>query len=171
MAVILRPATVEDTDEVAAVWHDAWHDGHGNLVPPPWRKLRDRENFRIRAPGLIPHMIVAVDKAAGTEGGDIICGFVTTEDNALEDLFVAATHRGTGVAARLLRAGEERLAAAGVRTAELQCSQGNDRAQRFYEKMGWRVARPGVQEIDTPEGRQSLDNWIMEKILLPSGGR
>ncbi|RVU39077.1 GNAT family N-acetyltransferase [Hwanghaeella grinnelliae] len=165
MAIFLRAATVEDTDEVAAVWHDAWHDGHGNLVPAAWRKLRNRENFRMRAPALIPHMIVAVDEAAGAEGNDIICGFVTTEDNSLEDLFVAATHRGTGVAARLLRAGEEQLAAAGVTTAELQCTQGNDRAQRFYEKMGWQAVRPGVQEIDTPDGRQSLDNWIMEKSL------
>ena len=170
MAIILRPATVDDTDDVAAVWHDAWHDGHGELVPPAWRRMRSRENFRMRAPALIPHMIVAVDEAAGAEGSDIICGFVTTEANSLEDLFVAATHRGTGVAARLLREGEERLAAAGVKTAQLECTQGNDRAQRFYEKMGWRVACPGVQEIDTPEGRQSLDNWIMEKSLGTSAG-
>lgn len=166
MAVILRPATVEDTDEVAAVWHDAWHDGHGALVPPAWRRHRSRENFRLRAPGLIPTMIVAVDESAGA-----LCGFVTTEGEQLEDLFVAAEHRGTDVAARLLRAGEERLAAAGIRTAYLECTRGNERAQRFYEKMDWRIARPGKQEIDTAEGRQSLDIWVMEKTLTTNVGR
>ncbi len=164
MAIVLRPATMEDTDKVAAVWHDAWHDGHGALVPPAWRRHRSRENFRMRAPALIPHMIVAVDD--GPDGEEIICGFVTTEGNSLEDLFVAARHRGTGTAARLLRAGEEVLSAAGVKTAQLECTQGNGRAQRFYEKMGWRVVGPGVQEIDTPEGRQSLDILMMEKKLI-----
>ena len=166
MAVILRPATAEDTDEVASVWHDAWHDGHGELVSPPWRRMRTPENFRMRAPALIPHMTVAVDEDAGPDGTDVICGFVTIEENAIEDLFVAATHRGTGIAARLLRAGEIQLAENGVTVAQLQCTQGNDRAQRFYEKMGWRAIRPDVQEIDTPEGRQSLAIWIMEKTLL-----
>jgi len=165
MAIDLRSATVEDTDEVAAVWHDAWHDGHGDLVSPSWRRHRNRDNFRMRAPALIPHMIVAVQAGAGEDARDAICGFVTTEGSAVEDLFVAAAHRGTGVAARLLRAAETRLAEAGVATAVLECTQGNDRAQRFYEKMGWRVTRPGVQEIDTADGRQSLDILIMEKDL------
>ena len=165
MAVILRSATVADTDAVAAVWHDAWHDGHGELVSPGWRRHRSPENFRLRAPALIPHMIVAVDEGADDSGQDIICGFVTTEDNAVEDLFVAATHRGTGTAARLLREAENRLSAAGMKTACLQCTQGNDRAQRFYEKMGWRIARPDIQKIDTAEGRHSLDIWVMTKEL------
>ncbi|WP_425404511.1 N-acetyltransferase family protein [Hwanghaeella sp.] len=164
MSIILRPATVEDIEEVAAVWHDAWHDGHGELVSPPWRRLRDRENFRMRAPGLIPNMILAYDEEA-----QAICGFVVPEEDQIEDLFVAAPYRGTGTAARLLRAGEEKLAAAGVALAQLECTQRNDRAQRFYEKMGWRVARAGTQEVDTPEGRQSLDIWVMEKALPRSG--
>lgn len=162
MAIILRPATEDDTDEVAAVWHDAWHDGHGELVSPAWRRHRSRENFRLRAPALIPRMIVAVEENGGNS---VICGFVTTDGSELEDLFVAASHRGTGTAARLIREGEKVLAAAGVKTAFLECSQGNDRAQRFYEKMGWRVARASVQEIETAEGRQSLDIWVMEKPL------
>lgn len=169
MAIVLRPATVEDTDVVSAVWHDAWHDGHGALVPPAWRRLRNPDNFRMRAPGLIPNMIVAVDEDLATDGNTGIVGFTVATGTELEDLFLAASHRGTDIAARLLRAGEEKLAAAGVSVAQLECTQGNTRAQRFYEKMGWHISYPSTQEVDTPEGRQSLDIWVMEKPLSPTG--
>jgi GNAT superfamily N-acetyltransferase len=87
------------------------------------------------------------------------------QGDELDQLFVAAEARGTGVAAALLADGEARLAAAGVRTAWLACAIGNDRAARFYEKHGWRRAGTMIHRPETPDGPFPLEVWRYEKEL------
>jgi GNAT superfamily N-acetyltransferase len=55
-------------------------------------------------------------------------------------LWVAPTHRGTDVARDLVRAVLGWAAATGARTVALWVTRGNDRAQRFYERMGFIVS-------------------------------
>jgi ribosomal protein S18 acetylase RimI-like enzyme len=78
---------------------------------------------------------------------------------------VARSARGSGVAARLVRDAEERLAARGVTTAWLACAIGNERAARFYEKHGWRRTGTVVNIAETAEGGFALDVWRFEKDL------
>jgi putative acetyltransferase len=68
--------------------------------------------------------------------GSAPVGFVTVHDDELEQLFVAASARGTGIAEALLRHGE-RVIAATHDVAWLAVAAGNARARRFYEKSGW----------------------------------
>jgi ribosomal protein S18 acetylase RimI-like enzyme len=55
----------------------------------------------------------------------------------VEQVYVDAAHRGSGVAAALLVEGERQVAANGYTSAWLAVVAGNARARRFYERQGW----------------------------------
>jgi GNAT superfamily N-acetyltransferase len=55
----------------------------------------------------------------------------------VEQVYVAAGHRGTGVAATLIREAEAQVRANGHDTAWLAVVAGNTRARAFYERAGW----------------------------------
>jgi GNAT superfamily N-acetyltransferase len=60
-------------------------------------------------------------------------------DRQLVSMWVAPTHRGTGVAVELVEAVLTWARDAGARRIGLWVTRGNDRAQRFYERMGFTV--------------------------------
>lgn len=66
-----------------------------------------------------------------------VAGFVMVVGSEVEQVYVAASHRGTGVADVLLDAAERRVAEAGHPTAWLAVVAENGRARRFYERRGW----------------------------------
>jgi GNAT superfamily N-acetyltransferase len=98
----------------------------------------------------------ALDKAALDDAGEpapaSVVGFVTVRGEEVEQLFVAATHRGSGIASDLLSAAEDRIAAAGYAEAWLAVVAGNARARRFYERAGWFDGGPLDYQAETPEG-------------------
>jgi ribosomal protein S18 acetylase RimI-like enzyme len=57
----------------------------------------------------------------------------------LYSLCVAEHERGQGIGTRLLDAVDEELAARGVRDLRISVLAGNERAQRLYERRGFRV--------------------------------
>jgi transcriptional regulator GlxA family with amidase domain/GNAT superfamily N-acetyltransferase len=130
MAVELRPAREQDAAAVAAVWEPAWRDGHLGHVPAAVVALRTPETFRSRAAAMMAGTTVA-------ELDGAIVGFATVSGDEVEQVFVAAASRGSGVAAALLEDAERRVAAAGHDTAWLAVVTGNARARRFYERCGW----------------------------------
>ena len=65
-------------------------------------------------------------------------GFVMVVDDEVEQVFVARSARGSGLADQLLAEAERRVAAAGHAEAWLAVVAGNARARRFYERQGWR---------------------------------
>ncbi|WP_285107215.1 GNAT family N-acetyltransferase [Promicromonospora sp. MEB111] len=168
--VELRHAVPADAPAIAAVWHAAWGDGHRGLVPSALEAVRTRESFGPRAAARVPGTTVAVALAAPADGGaadggpadggsadggpdqDTVAGFVTVKGEELEQLFVAAAHRGSGIASDLLSAGEARIAAAGHTEAWLAVVTGNTRARRFYERAGWSDGGPLDYQAETSEG-------------------
>jgi GNAT superfamily N-acetyltransferase len=146
MPYTLRPATDADTDAVAALWRAAWRDGHLGHVSEELVAIRTPESFRERSAVRIPRTAVAVDGDGG------IAGFVTTEADEVEQVFVGAGHRGTGVAGLLLTEGERRVAAAGHPRAWLAVVDGNTRARRFYERRGWVDEGAYLHRADAPDG-------------------
>ncbi|MFD6138524.1 GNAT family N-acetyltransferase [Promicromonospora sp. NPDC060271] len=141
----LRQAVPDDAPGIADVWHAAWGDGHHGLVPPALEAVRTRESFGPRAASRVPRTTVAV-----ADGG--VVGFVTVHDDEVEQVFVSATHRGSGLAAHLLSDGEDRVAAAGYTEAWLAVVAGNGRARRFYERQGWADAGPLDYQAETAAG-------------------
>ena len=70
----------------------------------------------------------------------------------VEQVYVAAAHRGKGVAPVLMREAERQVAANGHATAWLAVVPGNDRARAFYAKSGWSDEGPFDYPAATERG-------------------
>jgi GNAT superfamily N-acetyltransferase len=157
----LRAARPEDLPALAVLWHDAWHEAHGALVPPALARARSLANFRDRLPRLVPGLRLAADPA-GLLG---FCAVTTDPPGELDQLFLAPRARGTGLGARLLADGETRLLAAGCPRPVLRCHPGNARARAFYARAGWAETGLARVLVDTPEGLFGLETLTLGKTL------
>lgn len=128
--VTLRPARPDDAPAVAEIWHDGWKDGHLGNVPDALTAARDEASFHIRAAQRMGDTTVA-------ELHGEVAGFVMLEGDELEQFYVSANHRGSGVADALMEEAERQLRDAGHATVWLAVVAGNTRARRFYERRGW----------------------------------
>jgi len=129
-AVTLRRATPEDAIAVADIWHLGWEDGHLGFVPQELTEARTEDSFRTRAAGRVGDTTVAIVDGA-------VAGFVMVVDDEVEQVYVSALHRGTGVAAVLMREAERQVRANGHTKAWLAVLPSNGRARAFYERAGW----------------------------------
>jgi GNAT superfamily N-acetyltransferase len=128
--ILLRPGTVEDVQRVAAIWWAGWRDGHLGGVPEELVVARSLESFQKRAGTRVSDATIAtVD--------DLVAGFTMVVVDEVEQLYVAAEHRGRGVAQRLLEAAEQQVADHGSQEAWLAVVASNMRARTFYERAGW----------------------------------
>lgn len=141
----LRPARPGDAAAVARLWESAWRDAHLGHVSDALVAMRTPESFAARAAARVPETAVA-------EVGGEIAGFVTVGGDEVEQLFVAAEHRGTGVAALLLAEGERRAAARGHERVWLAVVTGNARARRFYARQGWTDEGPFDYQAEGEDG-------------------
>ncbi len=125
-----RPATIDDLDALTDIWHDGWHEAHADHVPNELIGLRDHASLRIR----MENMLADTD-VVGPVGAPI--GFCTVIEDEIYQFYVAPAARGADTANVLLQAGEKRLAANGVKVAQLYVLPENQRAQAFYRRGGW----------------------------------
>jgi len=156
--LVLRPASLSDVDAIAALWHSGWIDGHLGHVPEALHAHRRPADFQRRVPPRIPTTTVA------TLGPELV-GFVTLHDDEIEQLYVAASARGGGVAMALIRHGE-RMIAERYATAWLAVAVGNARARRFYEKQGWSDVAALDYPAETAAGPILLPCRRYEKRVL-----
>jgi GNAT superfamily N-acetyltransferase len=71
-----------------------------------------------------------------------VAGFVMVVHDEVEQVYVSARHRGSGVAAILMNEAEGQVRANGYQMAWLAVVAGNARARAFYEKAGWHDEGP-----------------------------
>jgi ribosomal protein S18 acetylase RimI-like enzyme len=128
--VDIRPAQPTDSGQIAAIWYEGWRDGHLGHVPDALLPYRSRESFEERAADHVGDTTVAAV-------GDEIAGFVMVIGDEVEQVYVSAGHRGTGIAGTLLSEAERLVAANGHDVAWLAVATGNARARHFYERQGW----------------------------------
>lgn len=103
---------------------------HG--LPWAWRPERVARSIRDRS----VHVIVA--KAADDTAGFAIMRY--GDDVARLELFgVSVRYRGMGVGRRLLEWLEKCVAVAGIARVLLEVREGNEGAQAFYRRMGYRL--------------------------------
>jgi ribosomal protein S18 acetylase RimI-like enzyme len=131
----LRPAQPGDAPTIAAIWRDGWRDGHLGHVPETLVAARDDASFDRRASERI------ADATVATVDG-CVAGFIMVVDDELEQVYVGASHRGTGIARTLLREAQRQVHAGGYRQAWLAVATGNSAARGFYERNGWHDAGP-----------------------------
>jgi GNAT superfamily N-acetyltransferase len=126
----LRPATPDDAPLIARIWYDGWRDGHLGHVADELVAVRTRESFDQRSADRVGDTVVTTVDGA-------VAGFIMVVGDEVEQVYVAAEHRGTGLAAGLLHEAERLVAANGHDRAWLAVAPGNARARRFYERSGW----------------------------------
>jgi ribosomal protein S18 acetylase RimI-like enzyme len=144
-AATLRPATAADAAAVARIWSDGWRDGHLGHVPAELVGARTEASFATRAAERVGDTTVAVVAGA-------VAGFVMVVGDEVEQVYVAAEHRGRGVADALLAEAERRVAAGGHGRAWLAVAAGNARARAFYERAGWHDEGPFDYGAAVPGG-------------------
>jgi ribosomal protein S18 acetylase RimI-like enzyme len=154
----VRNAETTEIPQLARIWFDAWQDAHAQILPAELARIRTLESFAERL-----RSALVETRVAGPQYAPV--GFCIVSGDELYQLFVAASARGTGVAANLLADAEARLARSGFETAWLACAIGNERAARFYEKHGWINGGSIVSQLDTPNGIFPLVVWRYEKRL------
>ncbi len=133
-----RPATQDDLEALADIWHAGWHEAHAAHVPPELTALRDRESFAVRLGDFLAETCVIGPVGAPT-------GFCIIKKDEIYQIYTAPSVRGSGVAAALLSEAEKRLAARGVDEAKLHVIPQNARAIAFYTRQGW--AGDAVQPV------------------------
>ena len=155
----VRAVEAPEVTYLAKLWYDGWQEAHAALLPPALTRVRTQASFEKRL-----QMGYSNARVVGLLGTPV--GFHMIKGDELNQLYVAASSRGSGVAALLIADAEARLSENGVETAWLACAIGNDRAARFYEKSGWRRAGTMINLLETPEGVFPLDVWRYEKALI-----
>ncbi len=157
----IRPATELDRSAIVHLWHLGWHDAHRDLVPKEILSHRKPEHFQLWLDECMAKTVVAADlKELG--------GLYSLSGTGLSKLYVSQTHRGGGLASMLLAHAEHALFAGGIRIAELFCTDGNHRAQRFYERHGWTLTDTFMDPLWLPNGdltEQSVAALRYEKQL------
>ena len=83
--------------------------------------------------------------------GDV-AGFVLVAEDEVEQVYVSAPHRGSGVSRLLLVDAERQVRKNGYSTAWLAVVAGNARARAFYEKAGWRDEGPFLYDAASEVG-------------------
>jgi GNAT superfamily N-acetyltransferase len=126
----LRAAQGADREAVVEIWHRGWRDAHLGFVPRELAEARTADAFRARAASRLAETTVA------TVDG-VVAGFVMVVADEVEQVYVAAAHRGTGVADVLISEAERQVRANGHRKAWLAVITANARARAFYERSGW----------------------------------
>lgn len=140
----IRTLIPNDRDELIKIWHGGWHDAHANVVPKDVLRYRTVECFWAWFRSSTDQFHVAVDNK--------VLGFVSTQGSEVVKLYVDPTARGTGMASELLTYGERELHNRGVTDAELFCTVGNARAQRFYDREGWILSKTFPDRLWLPDG-------------------
>ncbi|PRY93360.1 acetyltransferase (GNAT) family protein [Hasllibacter halocynthiae] len=152
---VRRPGLGEPA-RIARMWHDAWHDSHGGIVPLSLVRARTREEFTARTYRSLGPM-----RVIGPEGAPD--GLCIVRGNELDQLYLAKEARGTGAADALMRDAERRLPP-GI--AFLLVAERNARAVRFYERHGWTRVRAEIGEAKLADGTgHPLRVWRYEKAI------
>ena len=158
-----RPADEADLGAVARLYHDIWHETHAGFMPAEEISLRTPALFIERMAGLLGTTLVV-------EREGVAVGFAAWSGNFLGQLYVAPAHRRSGIAATLLAEAERRMAQDRIATSELHCVVGNERARRFYDRMGWEHAGTVRETVAGPNRPVAVEFWCMRKVLIPAGG-
>lgn len=130
---ILRPATADDVDAIADLFHRGWHDVHPGHVPDGLTERRTPEAFHDR----VVQRVAETDETTVAEVDGELAGFIMVSGDEAEQVYVDRRFRGSGIAAVLLTEAERQIAEDGFDVAWLAVVRGNDRAQAFYRRQGW----------------------------------
>ena len=162
---MIRRALASDISEVAALYHAVWHETQAPFMP----MLPQGELTRRSPEFFVERMTPLLQSTLVTEQNNRIVAFAAWKGPLLGQLFVTTAYRETGTGSSLLIASEIEMAREGTTKAELNCVVGNERARRFYERMGWAHKEQFMYGVVTEDGEQiDVPHWRMTKVLTRS---
>jgi ribosomal protein S18 acetylase RimI-like enzyme len=156
--MVVRNPKASEIDELARIWFDGWQEAHAPVLPVELARLRTLQSFQER-------LAASLERVRVVGPTDAPVGFCITKGSQLDQLYVSAEARGSGVAEALIIDAEARLSECGVRKSWLACAIGNERAARFYEKRGWMRAGTVIEHLEAGTGTFPLEVWRYEKSL------
>lgn len=126
--VVLRPAEASDAHDIARILRAALSafDWMPQLHTP------DEDLFFVR------HVLLAQQRVVVATAMNSIVGFISVEDDWVEQLYLDPDWTGRDIGSRLLR-----HVTSGMPRAQLHCFQANSGARRFYERHGFKAASLG----------------------------
>jgi ribosomal protein S18 acetylase RimI-like enzyme len=179
----IRPATIDDAHAIATLHVHSWQVGYHGIVPDDVLDALDpaarAADLRQRLSHRPEHDVVLV---AETEEG--VVGFVNAgpfRPNQARDspydltqgeiraLYVSPAAWGTGAGYALTTAALRELSAQGRQPVRLWVLSANERARRFYERVGFvldgeasvfRIERGGDPPVDLDEVRYVFDGRL-----------
>jgi ribosomal protein S18 acetylase RimI-like enzyme len=131
----IRPATVDDTEAIAAYHHRCWMIAFSPLLEPGMVDGMDPRGKVERWRGWLAPDSGFVTFVADDAGTPV--AHTTVSGNELVHLFVDPDRWGHRLGRKLLDVGEGLLRDSGQREAELSTMVGNDRAIALYRSAGW----------------------------------
>ena len=153
-----RPATPDDLEALADIWHAGWHEAHAAHVPNELIELRDRISFRIRLDNMLENTDVV-----GPIGAPV--GFCAVHNDEIYQFYVSPVARGNGTADALMQAGEKRLTDGGVKLGQVWVLPENARAIAFYQRCGWDGDTVQEVPLDTLDAPYLMKCRILYKTL------
>jgi GNAT superfamily N-acetyltransferase len=139
MSIPIRPARLDEYDEVARVWMESWvSTGLDTASPSLLMALRARVRFEIEN-GWSLHV-------ADDEGTLAAMLALHVPDHCLDQLFVAPQYQGQNLGRQLLAFAREKM----PDQIWLRCVRENEKAWRWYERGGF------VFEKETLEPRNGF---------------
>jgi GNAT superfamily N-acetyltransferase len=151
--MLCRDATREDAAAIGSVHVAAWRAAYDGLMPAEFLAALDPEHARRRwEQWLATGGSLLVVESNGAVAGFCLYGCSRDPDAtaAVGEVIAINLHPAfwrQGLGRALLVAAASRLRAAGFTEATLWVLEGNQRARRFYETLGWQP--DGVERVET----------------------
>ena len=136
MSLLIRKATIHDANDVALLFdaYRVWYHQESNI-----NKATEFLAERLQNDQSVIFVAEEEGKLIGfTQLYPIFSSVSMSKTWLLNDLFVAESHRGKGIASNLLNAARKHGCETGSKWLMLQTSCDNAAAQALYEKTGWR---------------------------------
>jgi len=164
--VTLLPLAAADIPAIRRLAPAIWHEAYASVIG------REQIEFMLAArctDAALGAYLGAADRwfdvlrVAGEPAGYCSCA-VSPEEGVLklEQLYLAAAHRGRGLGRLMLEHVEHRGRALGRRTVVLQVNRRNAPAIAFYRRTGFTVREAAVFDIG---GGFVMDDFVMAKPL------
>jgi ribosomal protein S18 acetylase RimI-like enzyme len=171
MELFVRRATPADAQSVAAVEVASWRAAYRGLMPDAFLDgLSEAEKVVVSwRQNLLKHGISGRKRLLVAIGDGGVVGLVRVgpdgdagETGLVYLLYVLPTYWGCGVGRALMDAAMDELRDLGMSEAVLWVLRDNQRARRFYERLGWRRDGRASRE---DYGGVELEAWCYRRIV------
>jgi len=144
--VKIRPATNRDLPDIASLHIQSWRDAYAGVLPASFLNEPLEQEFTSywRDIAIQPQDVVLVAESA------YLCGFIAVwcrPTPYIDNLHVNPSLRSKNIGTTLLTSAADVLLAQGHTTGYLWVFESNQKAVRFYERMGGIITEKSPQDI------------------------